>query len=70
MDAIAWAGVPIVVGHRWPLIDGRSSVKFVKTFYERLLAEYPPEQALLWARKEVQVDDPTWASAVMIVQSF
>jgi CHAT domain-containing protein len=70
MDAVARAGVPIVMGHRWPLIDSKNSVRFVETFYKRLLAEYPPEQALLWARREVQLDDPIWASAVMIVQSF
>lgn len=70
MDAVVRTGVPIVVGHRWPLLDSDSSVKFVEMFYSKLLAEYSPEQALFWARREVPEDDPTWASAVMVVQSF
>jgi CHAT domain-containing protein len=70
MDAVVRTGVPITVGHRWPLVDNESSGRFVKTFYEKLLADYSPEQALFWARRAVMQDDPTWASAVMVVQNF
>ena len=68
VDSIVRAGVRIVVGHRWPLIDDEPSVRFVKTFYQRLLSEYPPDDALFWARKSVEDHDAVWASAVMVHQ--
>jgi CHAT domain-containing protein len=69
VDAVVKSGVPIVMGHRWPLIDGASSTRFVQTFYQRLLSQYPPDQALLFARQAVAADDPTWASSVMVMQT-
>jgi CHAT domain-containing protein len=69
VDAVIRAGVPIVVGHRWPLVDGDLTIKFVQTLYERLLSEYPPEQAIYYARKAAQAEDMIWASAVMVLQN-
>ena len=69
MDAIAKSGVPTVIGHRWPLIDNENSIEFVKTFYEKLMHDYLPEQALFWARYEIQ-DSLDWASVVMVNHSL
>ena len=68
MDAVSRAGVPVVLGHRWPLTDTSSAEKFTETFFESLLRREAPEQALLKARQALPEQDPTWASAVMIVQ--
>jgi CheY-like chemotaxis protein len=68
VDAIASAGVPTVVGHRWPVVDTAHSLRFVTVFYEKLLSEYSPEQAILRARKELRDYDHIWASSVIFVQ--
>ena len=69
VDAVVRTGVPIVIGHRWPLLDSNAAVRLVQTFYEKLLGESAPEQAMLWARRSVKQHDPTWASPVMVVQA-
>jgi hypothetical protein len=50
-------------------VDGDLTIKFVQTLYERLLSEYPPEQAIYYARKAAQAEDMIWASAVMVLQN-
>jgi CHAT domain-containing protein len=70
-DAVVRAGVPAVVCHRWPVPDNDTTVAFVESFYRKLLCEYPPERALLSARRAIQQKDTldsAWSSAVMIVQ--
>jgi len=69
VDALVRTGVPLVVGHRWPLIDGDNSIRFVQTFYERLLRGYPPEHALLSARTSVGQYEANWASSLMVMQT-
>jgi CHAT domain-containing protein/CheY-like chemotaxis protein len=69
VDAIVRAGVPAVVGHRWPLVDDLTSLKFVEEFYTKLLTDYTPEQAIFWARKAISNKIPDWASAILVVQS-
>jgi CheY-like chemotaxis protein len=68
LPAVAEAGVPIVIGHRWPVPDTPGTLNLVEHFYQRLTRGYPPERALLWARRTVDPTDPSWASAVMIDQ--
>lgn len=69
MDAVIRRGVPVVIGHRWPLVDGPPAVSFVRTFYKQLLSGHTPDQAILSARQSVEDYDATWASAVMVLQS-
>ncbi len=68
LHAVVRAGVPIAVGHRWPVLDELSNVRFVREFYERLLEKRSPEQALLAARKSVSEHEAVWASPVMVMQ--
>lgn len=67
IDALVSGGIPIVIGHRWPLRD-LESITFATEFYHHLLANYSPEFSLLQARQSVSQDNPTWASAVMVMQ--
>jgi CheY-like chemotaxis protein len=70
-DSAVRAGVPAVISHRWPVRDDDVTVAFVESFYRELLSEYPPERALLSARKAIQQKDSfdsAWSSAVMVVQ--
>jgi len=67
LDALAKSGVPVIVGHRWPLKD-EESIAFAAEFYSHLLHNYSPENSILQARKKMSQHDPTWASAVMVVQ--
>jgi len=68
LDALAKSGIPVIVGHRWPLKD-EESILFAAEFYYHLLHNYSPENSILQARKKMSQNDPTWASAVMIIQS-
>lgn len=68
LDAVAHAGVPTVVGHRWPMVDTKQGLSFVESFYEKLVRGYVPEDAILRARRELQEHDYVWASPVMYVQ--
>jgi len=68
-DAAIQAGVPSVLGFRWPvLVDGART--FSVEFYRSLIDQGSPELAVLDARRELAVDrdDLTWASPILTVQ--
>lgn len=75
MDAAIQAGVPAVLGYRWPVV-GRSAKTFATHFYEGL-AQYPSslEHAIWWARKQIFETSPeggwdeTWFSPMLVVQN-
>jgi DNA-binding response OmpR family regulator len=75
MDAAIQAGVPAVLGYRWPVV-GRSAKIFATHFYEGL-AKYPSslEHAVWWARKQIFETSPeggwdeTWFSPMLVVQN-
>lgn len=75
MDAALRAGIPAVLGFRWPVVTG-SARKFAKAFYEGL-GHYPfsLEYATWWARKGIFENsdeggwDETWFSPILVVQN-
>jgi len=69
-DAIVQAGVPSVLGFRWPVSDDGAR-RLALAFYRSLLEQGSPEVALWSARREIAAvdrDDPTWLSPVLIYQ--
>jgi CHAT domain-containing protein len=68
-DAVVQAGVPSVVGFRWPVSDDGAR-KLALAFYHSLLEQGSPEIALWNARCELAVDrnDTTWLSPILIHQ--
>ena len=69
-DAIIHAGVPSVLGYRWPLSDV-SAPKFTTAFYTALAEREELDTAVLEARKAAATasrDDPTWYSPILIMQ--
>jgi CHAT domain-containing protein len=69
VDAVVQEGVPVVVGHHWPVLDNDDTRLFVREFYEGLLRQRLPEQSLFRARQATKTDVRVWASAVMVVQA-
>jgi len=69
MDAIIAAGVPAVLGYRWP-VSSSGALILAQTFYDKLHRNESLETALLLARQEVraQLDDQTWISPILVVQ--
>lgn len=70
-DAAVKAGVPSVIGYRWPVSDNGAKNLAIK-FYESLLEQGSPQIALLNARRDVagpSRDDPAWLSPIMIHQA-
>lgn len=71
VDALAGVDVPVVMAHRWPVWD-RSAKSLALELYHRLSRTFCPEQALFEARTHCAVehtlDDPTWASPVLLLQ--
>jgi CHAT domain-containing protein len=69
MDAIIAAGVPAVLGYRWP-VSSSGAMMLAQTFYDKLHQHESLETALLLARQEVraQLDDQTWISPILVVQ--
>lgn len=71
VDALAGVDVPVVMAHRWPVWD-RSAKSLALEFYRQLSRTFCPEQALFEARThcaiEHTLDDPTWASPVLLLQ--
>jgi DNA-binding NarL/FixJ family response regulator len=69
-DAAISAGVPSVIGFRWPVSD--TGAQHLSTaFYEALLQTGRPDHALCTARSVVyrnHRDDPAWLSAVLVMQ--
>jgi len=68
-DAIVQAGVPSVLGFRWPVSD-RGARRLALAFYRSLLEQGSPEIALWSARCELAIDrnDTTWLSPILIHQ--
>lgn len=68
-DAVAQAGIPSVLGFRWPVSD-EGACKLTLAFYRSLLEQGNPEIALWSARRELAVDreDTTWLSPILIHQ--
>jgi CheY-like chemotaxis protein len=69
MDAAVQAGVPVVVGNRWPVRDDKATLNMIGYFYRQLRLDYRPEHALCRARMSAAHADGrdvvTWASPVM-----
>jgi len=68
-DAVAQAGVPSVLGFRWPVSDDGAR-RLALAFYKSLLEQGSPEIALWNARCELAINrnDTTWLSPVLIHQ--
>ena len=69
-DAIVQAGVPSVLGFRWPVSDDGAHV-LALAFYQSLLTQGSPQVALWHARRELAAQDrnePTWLSPILIHQ--
>jgi CHAT domain-containing protein len=70
IDAAISAGVPSVVGFRWPVSD-QGAYALSTVFYEELLKSGRPDHALRSARAKVYFkdrDDPAWLSSVLVMQ--
>jgi len=69
-DAIVHAGVPSVLGFRWPVSD-KGACEMALEFYRSLLESGSPEIAIWQARRKLagtNRDDPTWLSPILIHQ--
>ena len=69
-DAIAQAGVPSVLGFRWPVSD-RGACEMALAFYRSLLDQGSPEVGLWSARCKLAAldrNDTTWMSPILIHQ--
>jgi CheY-like chemotaxis protein len=69
-DAVAQAGVPSVLGFRWPVSD-EGACEMALAFYRSLLDQGKPEIALWSARREIAApdrNDTTWMSPILIHQ--
>jgi CheY-like chemotaxis protein len=69
-DAVVQAGVPSVLGFRWPVSD-EGACEMALAFYRSLLDQGKPEIALWSARCELAApdrDDTTWMSPILIHQ--
>ena len=66
-DALAKAGITIIIGQRLPMKD-RLNIDFAAEFYRHLFKNYSPEISLLRARKSLPEEDAIWASPVMVKQ--
>ena len=68
VDAAVQAGVPAVLGMRWPVSD-RGARSLARAFYTALLPSGELDSALLAARQAIGRDDITWISPVLVVQA-
>lgn len=69
-DAVIKAGIPSVIGFRWPVSDN-GAYRLALAFYHSLLEQGSPELALLDARCELAAldrNDPAWLSPILIHQ--
>lgn len=69
-DASVEAGLPAVLGMRWPVNDGSARV-LARAFYDALFREGALDTALLKARQAIASRDRkdiTWVSPVLVVQ--
>ena len=70
-DGIVCAGVPAVLGFRWPVSDSEAST-LASAFYESLSGQGQIDTALLDARCRVAArdrDDITWLSPILVMQA-
>ncbi len=70
-EGIINAGVPSVLGYRWPVSD-EGAMLLATAFYESLVKQGHLDTALLDARREVAMldrDDITWLSPILIMQT-
>jgi DNA-binding response OmpR family regulator len=70
-DGIVHAGVPAVLGFRWPVSDSGAKT-LALAFYESLAKQGQIDTALLKARCEIAArdrDDITWLSPILIMQA-
>ncbi|MDP9122855.1 MAG: CHAT domain-containing protein [Acidobacteriota bacterium] len=71
-DALAGADVPAIVGYRWKVSD-EVALTFATSFYQNLWRTLSPGDAVLAARQECALkwtlDEPTWASPILLLQS-
>jgi len=70
-DGIICAGIPSVLGFRWPVYDGGAK-DLALAFYRSLASQGQVDAALLDARRHVAAqdrDDITWISPVLITQA-
>lgn len=70
VDASVEAGLPAVLGMRWPVDDGSARV-LAREFYDALFREGALDTALLKARQAIASRDRkdiTWVSPVLVVQ--
>lgn len=68
VDAAVQAGLPGVLGLRWPVGDRRAR-QLAYAFYVALLPTGELDSALLAARQSIGRDDMTWVSPVLVVQA-
>jgi CHAT domain-containing protein len=69
-DSLVYAGVPAVMGFRWPVSDDGAK-RLALAFYQSLLDQGDVDLALLHARREVAMankDDQTWLSPILVIQ--
>jgi CHAT domain-containing protein len=72
MGAAVNAGVPVVIGNRWPVRDENVTLQMIDSFYDALRREHTPEYALHRARCTAHAhssDVITWASPVISLSS-
>jgi hypothetical protein len=70
MDAAVQAGVPVVLGYRWSVLDS-AAARFGRVFMEKLLETRSPPLAVLHARADAyRLDtlDETWSSPILVAQ--
>lgn len=70
-DGIIRAGVPAVLGYRWP-VAGESAKALAETFYHALARTGQLDSALLEARRQIagiNRKDTTWLSPILVMQS-
>ena len=72
-DAVIAAGVPAVLGFRWPVSD-EGAKELTSHFYTRFFAHESLDLALLEARRHIAQDatggdDDTWVSPILVVQT-
>jgi CHAT domain-containing protein len=74
-DGFTQAGVPRVLGYRWPVSDDGAQ-RMATSFYEALCGEANGDAAtaLLYARREVANvkdgrNDATWLSPILLLQA-
>jgi CHAT domain-containing protein len=64
-QAVASAGVPEILGFRWPISD-RQSRAFAKQFYTSYLRSFNASVAALWTRSDFKEDNKIWPAPVVI----